>query len=322
MILIVSRNSDTSTDLVISWLIKWAIPFLRVNEEFYEDVYIDYSNNLISIKGINIIEIKVVWFRKFPEILNEIDKDEISKKLHKTLIYFKIKEAISIRDFLLQNLRDRVGLKWLTNPFNATENKLIQMKTALKCGLLIPESYVLTSKLQLEKLVQSGCEYITKPIDNCIHLMFKNKSIRMKTTVINSYLKDIPDNFPPALIQKKINRKYEVRIFYLMGKFFATKIIDDNKEEVDHRINLIYLNGRFENFSLPIDIKIKLNNLLNEFDLNCASIDMIIDENDNFYFLEINPTGQFTYHSVFNNTYLEKEIASALKKLYENNHAK
>ena len=57
--------------------------------------------------------------------------------------------------------------------------------------------------------------------------------------------------------------------------------------------------------------------MLQHLDLNCASIDMIIDNNDNYVFLEINATGQFTYHSVFNNTYLDKEIALSLKTLYE-----
>lgn len=44
---------------------------------------------------------------------------------------------------------------------------------------------------------------------------------------------------------------------------------------------------------------------------------MIIDNNDNYVFLEVNATGQFTYHSVYNNTYLDKEIALSLKTLYE-----
>ena len=60
--------------------------------------------------------------------------------------------------------------------------------------------------------------------------------------------------------------------------------------------------------------------MLQHLDLNCASIDMIIDNNDNYIFLEINATGQFTYHSVFNNTYLDKEIALSLKNCM--NHMK
>ena len=317
MILIISRDSDTSTDLVMNWLHRWNIPHLRLNEDLYNDVYIDYNKNIVKIKGIDINQVKVVWFRKFPEIINETEKDEISKKISKSVINFKIREGIAFREYLFQLLQENKNIRWLTKPFYATENKLLQMKQAEKNGLMIPGTYILTSKQDLVKLISSGDDYITKPFENCIHLIYKKKSIGMKTVIINHSVSDLPDFFPPALIQKKINRKYEVRIFYVMGKFFATRILYENSDEDVHRVNMVYLKGRFENFKLPLKIENSLQNLLNEFDLNCASIDMIIDDFGNYIFLEINPTGQFTYHSFFNNTYLEKEIAMALKKMYD-----
>lgn len=244
------------------------------------------------------------------------ERDVIQKQIYKSVINFRIREGISFREYLFQNLDDN-NVKWLTNPFFANENKLLQMKAAQRNGLNIPETYILTSKKEIINLLKNKQEYITKPFENCMHLMFRGKSIGMKTTVINSYIKDIPNEFPPSLIQKRIDKKYELRIFFLMGKFFTAKICDEDLSEVDHRINMIYLKGRFENFNLPTEIEYKLCKVLQEIGLNCASIDMIIDSNDEYFFLEINPTGQFTYHSYYNNTYLEKEVALALKQLYE-----
>ncbi|WP_312752052.1 hypothetical protein [Epilithonimonas hominis] len=316
MILIISRDSDTTTDLVMEWLSHWGLPFLRLNEDLYEDVFVDYIQNIVRIKDVDTKDIKVVWFRKFPNILMDEERDVIQKQIYKSVINFRIREGISFREYLFQNLDDN-NVKWLTNPFFANENKLLQMKAAQRNGLTIPETYILTSKKEIINLLKNKQEYITKPFENCMHLMFRGKSIGMKTTVINSYIKDIPNEFPPSLIQKRIDKKYELRIFFLMGKFFTAKICDEDLSEVDHRINMIYLKGRFENFNLPTEIEYKLCKVLQEIGLNCASIDMIIDSNDEYFFLEINPTGQFTYHSYYNNTYLEKEVALALKQLYE-----
>lgn len=324
MILIFSRDIDTTTDLVINWLCKWNIPFTRINGELYEDIFVDFDSNKIMIKGRCISEYNVVWFRKHSPVLNDKTSEIFTKKIYKNIVNFNYSEAIAFREFLFNQLQLNKEVLWLTKPFKATENKLIQLKLSEKYGLKIPKTYVLTSKDDLESLLKknAGEEFITKPFKNCLHLKHKQKSIMMKTTVINEHIKNFPKNFPPALIQKRVIRKNEVRVFFIMGKFFATKITGEDDKEVDHRVNMLSLKGRFQNFNLPIDIKKKLLKVLDELELNCASIDLLIDENDDFIFLEINPTGQFMYHSVFNNSYLEREIALALKKLYEKNRKK
>lgn len=316
MILIISRDSDTTTDLVMEWLSHWSLPHLRLNEDLYEDIFVDYGKKIIRIKDTDISDIKVVWFRKFPNIIMDEEKDLIQKKIYKSVVNFRIREGVSFREYFFQTLNDN-NVKWLTNPFCSNENKLLQMDVAIKHGLSIPETYILTSKQEILKLIEDNGEYITKPFENCMHIMLAGKSIGMKTSVINSYINDIPNEFPPSLVQRRIDKKYELRIFFLLGKFFTAKICDEDLSEVDHRINMIHLKGRFENFTLPAVIEQKLSKVMEEIGLNCGSIDMIIDSKDDFFFLEINPTGQFTYHSYYNNTYLEKEVALALKKLYE-----
>ncbi|MCT4329602.1 MULTISPECIES: hypothetical protein [Elizabethkingia] len=319
MILIISRDSEPTTDLVIDWLIRWKIPFRRINDELYSDVYANFQDNNLYIQGIDIKNFKVVWFRKHSSSINETTRSYLVKKISKSYSTFYSYESAAFRQFFFSELRKKRDLKWLTSPFKSTENKLLQMKIAQEYEIMIPESFVLTSKVDLVNIIKNnnGKEFITKPFENCQHPIVNKESIMMKTTVINNNIDSIPDFFPPALIQKRIDKKFELRIFYLTGRFFTTRIIDEDKNEVDHRVNALHSECRYEVYSLPESIEIKLYKMLQHLDLNCASIDMIIDNNDNYIFLEVNATGQFTYHSVFNNTYLDKEIALSLKKLYE-----
>ena len=46
--------------------------------------------------------------------------------------------------------------------------------------------------------------------------------------------------------------------------------------------------------------------------LESGSIDIIVDEQDDYYFLEVNPVGQFHFVSHICNYYIEKEIAQSL----------
>lgn len=135
MILIISRDSDTTTDLVMEWLSHWGLPFLRLNEDLYEDVFVDYIQNIVRIKDVDTKDIKVVWFRKFPNILMDEERDVIQKQIYKSVINFRIREGISFREYLFQNLDDN-NVKWLTNPFFANENKLLQMKAAQRNGFV------------------------------------------------------------------------------------------------------------------------------------------------------------------------------------------
>ncbi len=314
MILIISRSLDTTTQLTAGWLKKMQVPFYIINENIYRDVIIDYENNVIRVGGHDLKKFRAVWFRKYPDTLKDSQKDRIYKKLHKSVIAFSLEESWAFRDYFFYELK-KLEIPWLTKPFNMIQNKAIQMQMAKNRGLLIPKSFIVNHRKDILQLIEDGKEYITKPFENCSHLKYKNRNIPMKTVIINSHYDNLPETFRPALIQERVIKKFELRIFFLLGKFYTTRVMDDDNSEVDHRVSIIENNGRFEVYQLPKNIENKLSLLLNDLELNCASIDMIVSTNNEFIFLEVNPTGQFTYHSVFNNTYLEIEIAYALKKM-------
>lgn len=56
----------------------------------------------------------------------------------------------------------------------------------------------------------------------------------------------------------------------------------------------------------------KLNKLMKLLKLNTGSIDMIVDHNNNYIFLEVNPVGQFVAYGEFCNYYLDREMAKIL----------
>ncbi|WP_176589918.1 hypothetical protein [Elizabethkingia argenteiflava] len=71
------------------------------------------------------------------------------------------------------------------------------MKIAQEYEIMIPESFVLTSKADLINIIKNnnGKEFITKPFENCRYLVVNKESIMMKITIINGHIDSVPDFF-------------------------------------------------------------------------------------------------------------------------------
>ena len=127
----------------------------------------------------------------------------------------------------------------------------------------------------------------------------------------------------PSLIMEKIEKKYEIRSFYLDGRFYSMAIFSQNNKqtEVDFRKYCADRPNKVEPFKLPCDIEEKLERLFRYFDLNCGSIDIIVDKNGKYVFLEINPVGQFQMTSIPCNYNIEQIIANYLVYGTQENNA-
>jgi len=66
-------------------------------------------------------------------------------------------------------------------------------------------------------------------------------------------------------------------------------------------------------YILPKKIKHKIDKLFNISNLNSGTFDMILSENNTYYFLEINPFGQFDLIEKTTNAGIYKKISRWLK---------
>ncbi|WP_228444971.1 ATP-grasp domain-containing protein [Chryseobacterium indoltheticum] len=116
-----------------------------------------------------------------------------------------------------------------------------------------------------------------------------------------------------SFFQEKIEKDFEIRTFYLNGKTWSMAIFSQNDEQtkVDFRKYNDDKPNRNVRYKLPKDIEEKVHILMQTLDLNCGSLDFMKSGNK-YYFLEINPVGQFGNVSADCNYFLEREIALQL----------
>lgn len=184
---------------------------------------------------------------------------------------------------------------------------------AQKYGLTIPK-FIITNNL--DNLDSEN--YISKPLSEATHFLTKNFVYTMYTKKIRS----IKEKFLPSLFQENIQKKYEIRSFFIENTFFSMAIFsqNDKQTQVDFRKYNFNKPNRNIPYKLPTEIEDKLKKLMNELQLKTGSIDIIKGNDGEYYFLEVNPVGQFGMTSKPCNYNIEKVISNILyKKLNEDN---
>ena len=124
------------------------------------------------------------------------------------------------------------------------------------------------------------------------------------------------DTFLPSLFQHKIKKSYELRVFYLDKQCYSMAIFSqsNSKTEVDFRNYDLEKPNRTIKYRLPQNLEYKIINLMKDLKLETGSLDFIKGEDGIYYFLEVNPLGQFKMVSAPCNYNLEYLVANFLIK--------
>ena len=323
MILIISSLNDESTNDVIFWLKYLKKDFVRLNED---DIIVKITLIEGSIvlktttqKRVNLSHITGYWYRRgqLRFLVNSFDyrKSNLSNQIIDGVKAFKNGEVNKLIDYLYLYL-DRIP-KSITSFFNVSPNKLHVLDMAKQCGLLIPKTMISTQKEDsIAFLLSCNSKCITKPINEIFFSNENNMSYRSFTAPVSADdLKDMADNsFFPMLMQETIDKKVEIRIFYLQGLCYSMGIFSqsDPTTAVDFRNYNNEQPNRCVPFKLPDNVLCKIVQLMNLLNYKTGSIDMLLDSAGNYYFLEINPIGQFGMVSIPCNYNIEKKIANSL----------
>ena len=323
MIIILSTKGDDTTIEVSKWLKSFDCPHKIIFDvDFISNCEIvDYSVDEI-IKYIEIQfecaleEVDVIWCRKWHlyklnRLKKVIDVDAFDFNSIHTLSLSISKEIKEISDLLL----DFLPKEKMINDFNSKKtSKLKQLISAQNCGLNIPETHIVKSKNSINQLKEPS-SYITKPMKEGVSINYDNESYTTFTARVKFENNELEDEFVPSLVQKEIKKDFEIRSFVLGEEIFSMAIFSqgNSKTEVDFRQYDAINPNRVSRYELPEDISIKVKMLCKTLGLKTGSVDMIVDKQNKFYFLEINPFGQFGMVSKPNNYNLEYEFAKYLK---------
>lgn len=330
MILILSRESaESTTEAIIDWLNFYNKPYYRFNGEdlFNGKIEVNFFLDkvqkkwMFTIKDGNLIiknsDISAVWFRRFFDFETrdriKFQTDDIKEFIAIDKINaYHFKEALNIFRLFEKSLND---IFWLNSPSDSTD-KLKILELAISCSLHVPETLITNNKMELSKFMEVQKNIITKATTDGTGFKIGKEYLSGLTTKIdNEKINHCKyDIFFPSLFQNQIKKIYEIRVFYLCGEFYSAAIFSQNNTntEIDYRNYDEERPNRVEPIDLPLDIKKKINKLMNVLNMNCGSIDLMKSIDGIYYFLEVNPVGQFLGISEEGNFQLDKKVSLKL----------
>lgn len=311
MILIISINNDFTTTYVIRWLKVLKKEFLRINEDdevFLESITENRFVFKIQNKIVDSRDIKSVWYRRGDLVFHKSKKLSSNEKLD----IYNWKENRNISEHLYSILKTKNRI----NSFNDNKlNKLLVLSYCDQINLRMPPFLITQSKHSLIEFTKKNKEVVSKSITNSFRETQDGKTyLGYSYKLQNKDYDKLPTTFTPTFFQGYVNKRLEIRTFYLKPNFYSMAIFSQNNSKtiIDFRNYDKDNPNRVTPFLLPEFYRIKLNKVLNHFNINSASIDIILSNEDEYFLLDINPIGQFGMTSKPCNYNLEKKIAEFL----------
>lgn len=195
---------------------------------------------------------------------------------------------------------------WVSSPesIKKAERKAYQLLKAKEAGFLLPDTLISNDPDEAKKFYEThNSNIVAKPIshggygDNNDKAIFANDLSGKEVDSIFANVK-----LAPLIFQQKVDKSYDVRVNVFGNQFFAYKITTkDNIPIFDWR-TVDFHQLKYTRMDLDRNLEEKILRFVNSLNLKFGAFDFSYDKNDNPYFLEINPNGQWGWIDIVNQT--------------------
>lgn len=206
---------------------------------------------------------------------------------------------------LIRNLRACLDCHWVCDPLKlqVAELKALQLIEAYNSGLSVPPTLLTNSAERVDEFRREA------PGGRCALKTFEAVGVQSKdgwrmpyTTVINDETPLESARLSPIIVQPYVEKKAEVRCVVIGDELFPAMIHNKGDGVPDWRMrHELDADGNFRDaneysrMTLPSAVEHSIKKFIRAFQIDFASIDFIIDESDDFVFLDLNPNGQWLW---------------------------
>jgi len=286
MILIITHKEDYTADFVIDKLNEYAIPYYRFNCEDYLKSNVSIRFGIVDNYSIGeYSRFTAVWYRrtKLPNIKCQNEGERIY--------------LMNEMDAFVNNLFGIIKAKWLSNPISVAnaENKFLQLSLAKSIGFNIPNTLATTDISELRSFIKNNKKTVIKPVSRGRIDYPNNSSKLIFTNIMSEEIIIALDAFEltPAIYQEYVDKDYELRVTVVGEDIFAASV--DSQSIAASSVDWRRKRTKFEEYNLPEDIKEKCLLLLRKLNISYGAFDIIKAKNGLYYFLEVNPNGQWVW---------------------------
>ena len=296
-VLVITNDHDSHASAVIAELHKRDVPVFRFQPEDFPDACsISMDIRAGRIEGeihtayhrVAFDDICSAWYRRSRNVFSE-RTNLTSEKLDN---YIKAQSTATV-----VALCESLQAMWVGNPhrLRRAEIKALQLAAAAKAGLTTPNTLISNDPTRAAAFVDGLGDTRECAIKPLIAVGVTDESgyrLPFTTTLPAGHPLDSVA-LAPNIFQPYIDKAFELRCVVIGDRIFCARINSqaDDVTRVDWRA------GRREHeiFVLPEHVAAGIRRLMASFEINFASIDMIVTPAGEFVFLELNPNGQWLW---------------------------
>ena len=295
-VLIITNEHDSHADAVVLELDKRDIPVFRFHPEDFPHAWsISIASQGGSLEGeivtpawtVAFKDIGSVWYRR-PQSLFTKSGGALSTELND---YIKVQSMA-----ILRTLYESLQTFWVGHPrkLQRAEIKAFQLAEASKAGLKTPRTLISNSPAQAEGFIHSlgETECALKPLNPTGVTNEEGYRLPLTTTVPKGHPLDSVA-LAPSIFQPYISKAAELRCVVIGKKIFSARI--NSQANASSSKDWRAADCQLEPFELPEQVEASIFRLMDSFEINFASLDMILTPEGEFVFLELNPNGQWLW---------------------------
>lgn len=199
---------------------------------------------------------------------------------------------------VLRSLWNALEGRWLSSPFAIlrAEDKPRQLEEAVALGFDVPDTLIGNQFDQASAFVQRG-DAIGKPLRHALIDRGETGEVLFTSRLAPLTEVDLPAvRVAPVIYQREIRKAHDIRVTIIGDELFAVAIHSQGQPETEvdwrrgNRLDLAH-----EVIKLPARLAERCIQLTRRLGLGYGAIDFVLDQNGKYWFLEINPNGQWAW---------------------------
>jgi len=296
-ILILTNSKDATADYLMEKLQHQGLPLVRWDtDDLIGRVRVAYSVGDPAVlwegRWYRPQDFTAVWNRR-PERIKHTSIDATPEG------EFVLDEWSEVLEGFLAHIAPP---RWMNHPSSnaIAAHKLGQLTLARSLGLAVPDTLVTQEPLGLREFYnRHGGKIVVKPLSKGYveRSGEERDSLIYTNRVLEKHLDDLADlSECPTLFQQYIDKRSDVRLTVVDASYHAVELVgeDDGVQRCDIRRDNMH-DVRYREISLPEEIRSQVAKMIARYRLRFAAIDFAVAGDGHWYFLEINPNGQWAW---------------------------
>ncbi|HEX8432965.1 MAG TPA: hypothetical protein VF625_16885, partial [Longimicrobium sp.] len=270
MILVLSQESyESTTDAVLDWIEYLGGDATRLNgadltggEPFAVRLGAEGEELRMRIGGREVTgdEIGAVWRRRWNPARSVSPLPGTTPALRGLAQRHLAAELTAVSQSVFALLED---VPWLSRPVPV--DKLRALKVARGAGLEIPEALLTNRRDELLSFIDAYGEVVTKCASDGEMFPDGDRAWATYTSLVSrDDALRLPESFFPSLIQARVAKSFELRVFYLDGTCWPMAIFSqaDARTSVDFRLYNHATPNRTVPYRLPDDVRVAIDRFM------------------------------------------------------------